>query len=568
MFSSSFYIRRLCNQLGSQFPPIDSEHFHRNFNEWKSNIYDCDTQPVESNAILEDDSSPMELLPNPNDRSNISAVSDEVSLLNTACTDFSDFDTQMSPLIYSDSDDSESGKRTANVVRTAQIVSSQNFTPEIACNQEHAARTRNSTKETSSIPPNSHTTPTKRKSPDKNEKMSPATKRLNYKKLPIKISGNGGRLDTKLQTYLFRTRKQKLCNLSNSSDSSSQKPSKMTHNVYSRSVSSTSDVQIVEQSHNSPILISSSSIVESQVPDEIPKPKSDNPKATSMCPSPDLFESFTSIKSEPASQKSDKNQSKYDDKPQDDTELNTFRDVFGRPDECDDIDLLSNKNVDIFEITKNSVFGNVLCSADDRITPLKSNPNVSKTTTRPSPNTSCLSGLRVVIPGMEAADTPSDRLSQRKPSIDNNDDDDILVDLTSSESQLIIEISSEDSNRNIEKTPEHRQELTPSTRSCLKPDLSTEQRKRTPRLRTGWLSTTRTSPLSGTPQSRRRLEKWRKRMSDLRPDENVKITKPRNLINEFKSSKTKPTSIERKRLNVGASTSTQRSPNIFSDNDE
>lgn len=560
---STFYMRRLCNQLGSQYPSINAKHFQSDFSDWKANVYD--TQPVESNAFVDDDSSPIELLPNPINKSLVSVASEEVSILNVACTDFSDFDTQMSPLIYSDSDESIHCDNDSQInLQNSQNAISSSLTPEIACNQEHAARARNSTKESSSSTSSARiVTPTKRKSSDLFEKVSPASKRLNYRQLPIKISSNGTKSDSKPETNLFRKRKQ-TCSSSVESDNNSMQNSSKTNRrmAYSRSTSSTSDVQIISD-HASIITISSS--------EEQPLSDSKNEKETEFdtstgtgtvthCPSPDLFNSFISVKSEPATQTKSSTPSSQD-KQQDATE-NTFTAVFGPPDECDDIDLYS-KNGDIFEITKNSVFDNVLCSANDRITPFK---GTSTQNLKASSNTSCLSGLKIKLPifdGHRVAEIQNDILAELQSSQKSSSTDDSVVDLTLNESQNIIEVSSDDSNRNREKTPERKLDLTPSTRSCLKPNSSIEKRKRSSYVRHGWLSTSRTSPQS-TPQSRRRLDRWRKRLNELHPDENVKVTKPRKLFDEFKSNAKSSQRIRQKNL---PSTSTHESPNIFSDHD-
>lgn len=551
-------MRRLCNQFGSQFPPITPENFQIDFNAWKNAM--ADTATLNPDAI-DDDLSPIELLPNPNNQT-VCSVAD-VSLLNTACTDFSDFDTQMSPLVYSDSEHGDDD----------HIQDSQNsqrmMTPEIACNQEHAAKKRATAKEsTRSSSRFAAITPTKRSLRIYSERISPANKRLNYKQLPIKFKTNG-KTNLNFKTYLFRSKQQPQANSTviNETDSECQfKPSCSTRG---RSTSSTSDVQIISQKTLSPIVISTSEDEQLEASKEVADTEFNSEIS---CPSPDLFSSFTSARSDVLSQqvKSPKNQTENE------VETDTFREVFGAPDECDDIDLLSNTNVDIFEITKNSVFDNVLCSADDKITPLKRTQNQS-IQKKSCPSMNCLSGLRVVLPRLNnqqveqiqnvlTSQTQSQSQSQSSIQIRPTSDD--VVDLTAQESQKIIEINSDDSIQSREKTPECKQELTPSTRSCLKRNGSEDRRKKSPYSRLGWLTSTRTSPRShnqggDTPQSRRRLDQWRKRTDEgnLNADDVAKVTKPRNLFKEFKS-KSKPN--QKSRYNI-PSTSTAQSPIIFSD---
>lgn len=587
--SSEFYIRRVCSQLGSQFPPISAENFQSNFDAWKT--ITCDTVPMEAGSMRDDDFSPIELLPAPNNRSFNSINHDEVSLLNVACTDFSDFDTQMSPLIYSDSegsiagddrpendDNNKHGKDhrigNSNNIEYTPIINSQRLTPEIVCNQEHAAKTRAVTKEPVQTTSKSHTTPIKRTNRIHPDKMSPSSRRLNYKQLPIEIkTSSHGRMNSESKTYLFRTKKQ-ACQSTQINESESECILKCMPNPCHQSTSSTSDVQVISPKNEclSPIIIStSSSDGQSQ---QTTKTQNDTQIAQeNNCQSPDLFNSFVSTKSEISNQAIANSQSS----PTKNHETNapsTFRDVFGAPDECDDIDLLSNTIVDIFEITKNSVFENVLCSASDRITPFKGT-KTDTAETRVSPNVSCLSGLRVILPKFDNGDAQEIEENVTHPEIESQSSD--VVDLTVNETQKIIEISSEDSVRDVEKTPERKRDLTPSTRSCLKRHSSetsvTDEKRKTPRSRLGWLTTARTSPKSETPQSRRRFDKWKYRtdINNLKVDDDLKISKPRNLFNEFKSkpkskSKSKSKGNSNPQHNI-PSTSAAKSPIIFSDHE-
>lgn len=574
-------MRRLCNQLGSQHPPISAEDFHTNFEAWKT--ITCDTVPIESNrtlspATFDDDSSPIELLPPPppNNRTfdtNVSSVTnDEVSLLNIAHTNFSDFDTQMSPLIYSDSESDDAAHNHSADIENSPAINSQQFTPDIVCNQEHAAKASNATQATAQMNCKRQIAPVKRALRTLHDKVSPS-KRLNYKELPIEIrSSSSARSLSK--TYLFQTKKQnKVANSTEIGKCESQSMIKMTQSNRLRSISSTSDIQIISQTgdHPSPIVISTSSedILPSQEPNHQNKTKSVEEVS---CPSPDLFTSFNSLKSDalsqqpqsPAQQQIVSSQRSISDS-QDEANKSPLRNVFGAPDECDDIDLLSNTNIDIFEITKNDVFDNLLCSANDRITPFKAGE-----TKNLSPNVSCLSGLRIVLNKSNSSDTEQFRYSTSttsSPQLLQNSSDGVLVDLTASESQKIIEISSEDSIRDVQKTPERKQPLTPSTRSCLKrqPTGESDERKRKAlRPKSDWMTAVKTSPKIDTPKSRRRLEKWKERTDALNMHDLLKTTtRPRNLCAEFKST----SRTDRNLRHNMPSTSTAKSPTIFSDHE-
>lgn len=569
-------MRRLCNQLGSQFPPISSEDFKTNFDAWKT--FNDDTVPFDSirtetaATVDDDDFSPIELLPVPLNRTLdastvTNATTDETSLLNIAHTNINDFDTQMSPLIYSDSDNDSAHSDSADI-ENSPSVDSQQFTPDILCNQEHAAKAFDNAKATVQMNPSCQITPVKRALRTLHDKVSPS-KRLNYKQLPIEIRSSSCRRSLS-KTYLFRTKKQnKVTNSTEIGRCESQSINKTKQSNRSRSISSASDIQIVSQTgeNQSPIVISTSSEDTrkvSQEPNELTKIKV---LEEVSCSSPDLFASFSSVKSNALSPQEHQSQLSQQQnvssqksfcESQDITSKSPLRDVFGAPDECDDIDLLSNTNVDIFEITKNSVFDNVLCSANDRITPLKTGETKNAS---PNPNVSCLSGLRIMLNKSNCSEAesfqPNTSASSETPQILQNSWDDVLVDLTAIDSQKVIEISSEDSVRYVEKTPERKQPLTPSTRSCLKRQpVSNEVEPKS-----GWKSAKRSPKTSAntspdTPKSRRRLDKWIQRTDQL-------TSRPRNLCAEFRTT----SRTDRNTRRNMPSTSTAKSPPLFSDHE-
>lgn len=576
-FASDFYLRRLCNQLGSQFPPISSEDFQTNFDAWK--IITCDTVPLNSDRTqspftLDDDFSSIELLPPPINRTLdttvTTAANEEISILNIAHTNFSDFDTQMSPLIYSDSDDSAHSDGAD--IENSPSINSQQFTPDIVCNQEHAAKSLNATKATVQMNPNRQITPVKRALRTLHDKVSPS-KRLNYKQLPIEIRSSSCRRSLS-KTYLFRMKKQnKMAKSTDIGKCESQSKVKTIQSNRLHSTSSTSDCKIISQTGDnpSPIVISTSSEDFPHASQEANNQNNNQSASVVNCLSPDLFNSFSSIKSDESSQQQQTQQivssRKSLSESQDAVNKSPLRDIFGAPDECDDIDLLSNTNVDIFEITKNSVFDNVLCSANDRITPFKTGETNNLS---PNLNVSCLSGLRMVLPKLNSSETGQFQCSSSAnvpPQLSQNLSDDVLVDLTANESQKIIEISSEDSVRDVEKTPERKQQLTPSTRSCLKRQPTgesndNEKKCKTPRSKSGWITSVKTSPKTDTPKSRRRLDKWKQRTDILNMQtDHSKTTRPRNLCEEFTST----SRVDRNLRRNMPSTSTAKSPTIFSD---
>lgn len=501
---SDFYLRHPQNELRKQNQLIDAEEFQKNYDIWKVSAMNV--------SRLVADSSETASLTGLKEAQNDDDDDDDqtiTSILNTASTDFDDFDTQMSPLIYSESDtDTLSDEENVKNERRKDS-SDRNQRTKIVRNQEHAAVLRDKAECSS----------------NKTTITTNTNKRLNYKQLSITINSN--RI------------KKKVANNSNKTGIKS--------NVYRR-ISNASDIQILSEISMSPITISSSS-AEGNSNIECHK-QSEHEKNIGMN-SPDLFSSLDSSKSELFNQKQTED---------------TIQKLFGAPDDCDDIDLMSNSAVDIFEITKNNVFSNVLCSANDKITPtIQAN---KKSNSRTERDRNCLSGLRVVLPKLDEQQVEIIRsqLQSQSRLIERKQIPNDIVDLTNSQTVDYVKIIDSNDTKNIddlERTPERKRELTPSTRSCLKRHSINMRNSDHKKLRTpskfGWISTRRPQQLSGTP-SRRRLEKWLD--NDASP-KLTKIAKPKNLINEFKSkSKNRP---QRKcsLLNV-----VTQSPNIFSDPDD
>lgn len=468
---SEFYMRRQREQFATPFPLIKPDDTQMNLCKGSR----CDSEPchMPASESLQQlpDQLPLDESPDEVPASQDYEDNNEVNILNEA-TDFIDFDSLMSPLVYvgsegsiNDGDDEDSEGRF-----DSQNCSVSQKSPEIACNQEHAANLTKVYKR--NIPRNKLT----------NERISDCFENI--------------------------------------------------HNH--------SDVEIVL--HSSPDVISISSASQYD-------PASQTHTAER---SPDLFDSFRSVRSEAVTPSQAIRRTSIPNT------ADTIRHVFGEQDECDDIDLLSNTNTDIFEITKNNVFDNVLCSNGDRITPAKSKERTELTAT-----SSCLTGLRVILPKLNSEliqQIKNDMAMQSQAEtpvvtqlVANGDE----VEVVEVESESILVISSEHSSRDIEKTPERRQELTPSTRSCLKRH-SSERGKKSPYTRHGWLSKTRTSPRTDTPRSRQRVEKWRRRTNDnnMKPEDYPSTSKPRNLCKEFNPSSQRST---RKIV--------PDSPNLFSDHE-
>lgn len=347
----------------------------------------------------------------------------------------------------------------------------------------------------------------------------------------------------------------------------------------------TSDIQLVQEDNMTPITISSSAdtLIASQNESFVYNP---NFTTQSFQASPDIFSSFTeqtevtSIAGAnstpstsppiPAGQsKFVDNQSKFDG-----SQTICTQDIF---DESQDIvnttnpiQALNTTTSDIFEITRNNVFHNVLkVNNADAMTPVKNSDNVI-------PTKSCFSGVRLILPRLKSDEILElqREVAQRARNSQTVSSED-LIDLTA-ESQLNAEISSEDGVAmvDVEKTPQRKRPLTPTTRSCVRrssDEIYISSDDDTPSkstsTRSGWLSkrtSNVTSPYA-TPHSRRRLDKWFPlRTNTTNSNRASKCTQsvlqPRNIFE-----KRRPKQIEHLQSN---SRSMLESPSIFSSDDE
>lgn len=457
----------------------------------------------------------------------------DASILNQACINIEDFDTQMSPLIYSDSDsDSEENQpelsQRIDCVSSNELSSTLSTVDEIVCNQEHAQKILLEAKQERSNKTGNfdkNESRTSRKSNKKTSILNVSNMRVNSKKLPFKNKTNSRNI-------------KKFKEIAQITKSPKRTPEKGAFPVLGRwtrqrSASSTSDVQIISQKLPSPIYISNSSSPES---DTIRNDTNIDTKVLRI--SPDLFCSFNgSAKSIPSSPKKSRNNDGNRS-----AELTVS--IADSP-ATNNIDSLSNTHMDIFEITKNDVFPSVLCSNHETITPVKDSTK--------TPSKSCLSGLRIHI---ERLNDERIKLLQNDliansqnepvagPSKKSSNDGVIEIrDSQSSQSSDIQIISSSETIDSVQRTPERkRRELSPSTRSCLKrhsdTDKSDDRKKMTP-TRTGWLSKKQhTSPSGETPRSRRRLLKWLQKTEENTtkpPEDSERLVKPRKLCDDFAS---------------------------------
>lgn len=521
-----------------------------------------------------------------------------VSIMNTASVDIDDFDTQMSPLIYVDSDtdgvnddddvsDNDGDKHTDLNSQPSIFENSQSSSsPEIFCNQEHAARTRLQTlpSKTKTLKPNEKKHIVASKTSKQLNKNSTsvnigASKRFKYKKLSIKVSSNeckslnlrGPKAAAKVKAKPINDEEVINGSQDSSENSNSQSLFHSNRRCSGRRISSTSDVQIISQKVP---LLNTITISSSDENSQPTKAKIGNQHENDDETQINIDHSASSDSPSNVDGKKDDVNAKASLEQKTTTKI---IDLFGAPDECDDIDLSTTVASDIFEITKNSVFDNILCSANDKITPAKSN---STTNTNDELGKCCLSGLRIIVPKL--SDSRIEQIQQELLSQSQSQSQTIeivqpketnIIDLTNTQNfSEIQEISSEENAfvPEHERTPEKQKlELTPTTRSCLKrnpandTDDSTGKKFRSPS-RSGWLSTKNPQRIE-TPLSRRRFDKWLSRTEEnnLNDEDLKKITKPRNLFNEFRTK----SSQRLRRKCTSTNTVATENLNIFSDDD-
>lgn len=216
-----------------------------------------------------------------------------------------------------------------------------------------------------------------------------------------------------------------------------------------------------------------------------------------------------------------------------------------------------SKSNDIFEITRNNVFHNVLrVWSDTAISPIvKSTPNTSV-----SRAPSCFSGLKISAPKLSNNSEiagPSETVQSNDSKSTKTKVTEAVIDLTATSTPLIFiddseksinGSSSEDAEiiSNSLSTPERKQPLTPSTRSCLKrvaeannePDTKIVAKTDSPN-KPRWLSKRNLDkrPMTNvTPKTRRTLKfpqsqsiKPRNILNDLKAPENLHRTRPEKI---------------------------------------
>lgn len=533
---SDFYIRRQNNEL-HQLTDIDLEKHHKAFEAWQAKMdigsIEFYTSSMECPAL---DANSKEATQNGE-----KTGSDPETLINTVHV----YDTQMSPLIYQHSDSDQNADETVENPMELNIVGSQNVDSTcstlIQCSQisdndcyadELSATVLFKSNQRQAAHNASY------KLDNKNRSFDSATKRLKYKTLNI-LNNSRRNERSRLSKSLTSS-----CNSSNDRGRNALKVGSR-HDIPSTSTTS-ADVQIISEKIASPITVVGSSSENQKTPVEDPtamnrrRSKTADFCAELLSMSPDLFTSFESVR--------DQNEGVIAHESDDDDDVvQPF-----------DLALSTTVNNDIFEITRNNVFDNVLCSAVDRITPVKSN-NEPKNNSGPC----CLTGIRVLIPAFGDRRTEQ-QIMHESPEADipTSSGSVILVNSQPDELDDVVVISSEESTctaQQSQRTPTNRRlSLTPSTRSCLRPDSKSNNRNERCSTSSRWISKKSSTSTPSTAESRRRLNKWLSatKQTEL-PDQSPRSSKPRNLFNEM-------TAVSRHRNHPK---NMLNSPSIFSDDD-
>lgn len=327
-----------------------------------------------------------------------------------------------------------------------------------------------------------------------------------------------------------------------------------------------SDIQFVQEEHLTPITISSTSDSPLVV---APNENSSNTNFTTQA-SPDMFGSFTesteaasiaTVHSSPSPSPIPAGQSRFASSriEYDSTDTLCTQDIF-----ADSQDIASTTNPvgalcttasDIFEITRNNVFPNVLrVDSAEAVTPV-----ISLDTPK-----SCFSGVRVVLPRLR-----SDEILELQKSVSQHARNYANSQKGSSQELIDLTAKSQLMSADVEKTPQRKRPLTPSTRSCVRRPsgeiyISSDEEvpSKTP-TRPGWLSKRKTTAASPhtTPRSRKQLEKWfPSPTSRNNYSKTQSVLQPRNIFQT-----NEPNQMQRLRTN---SRPTLGSPSIFSSDDE
>lgn len=422
------------------------------------------------------------------------------------------YETQMSQLIYypsnSDKDSDEVNPLDQNII-CSQTTTCSTVIP---YSQEYGTEPNNEIASVETMQEESQQRPihsTSHKQDEGNRTLdSSATKRSKYKTLDIHMNSRKDSHNS-LSRSRSRSRSPIDCPALTSKERKERKIS--CHSAIPSTSSTFYDVQIISQKISTPITITGSS-------SEEPKLNRGNGLCAEL--SPDLFSSFETNRNQ--------NDQDNEDEEIENDEAHTV--------EPFDLAMSTTVNNDIFEITKNTVFDNVLSSADDRITPAK--PKNQPMANATKAKSCCLTGIRLLMPQISDDETEHPVASQSNEAANAAASQNSVVVVSSNEeANDVVVVSSEDT---IELTPPTRkQHLTPSTRSCLRQHPNKRLKDSTNNNSTykaKWFSKKQSTPSSrtSTPMSCKRINRWLNitNQNNL-PDQSAVPRKPRNLFKQL-----------------------------------
>lgn len=592
--------------MTNNLPLINDKIFAENFNHWKKSYPNTTAVPTDAKPSKNRDfNSAIE--------QSGQEFSENLFIYDNPTEPFDcDSDTQFSPLIYEYSDSEPEVDYPTVSVAVSEKSESIGIYDEVFPNGQTRPRSDPCAEESTSVEDH--------KDEENDRSVSPRitraqhlTSRLTRSKLATKPNNVKKRIykeldiSTKERKRAFESKKV--------SSSRTEKPLKKEHDHnqqksdLERRVSNTPDVQIVSPKRYSPICVAGSSEALCSEQDS-PSIASEAKCDTHRC-SPDIFAIFDGSETNSANSDNVTTRKHSLQHAGHVPEVSTPQphpvkvqahgsvDIF-----AESIETISpipnglngstnnNKTPDIFEITKNNVFHNVIRlgrSTSMSPIPVEDKP-VKRTKTTSDLDRSCFSGLRLVLPKLRLEKytdlTPTKRDRENAAAKEKTTTkSSVCIDLTETQpitpsrrarrnAQDIVNLISEASwsQAEIEKTPTSKRLLTPSTRSCLKRQHNEQtgsgekQPVRSPQsTKNCWLSKRNSlskeggSNSSGTPNSRRRLDTSFASVSKVQTVKDKTPMKPRTLFQGMRAGN---------RLTRSKSVSALESPIIVFSSDE
>lgn len=477
--NSEFYLRRRANQTANCIPLIDKSLFEKHFQDWQRCQSGRATHELDESWFESDMEVPssMETQPDRTIASDNRPHENVVIELSSQNADEFHSELDMSPLVYEGSDSEDETL----------------FETNSTTHKEETDKKKEKPKSTYQSPCQSNDNP----------KQKIAHENVSEKR----VLRSRRQIET---THAFRSTGSKNNEIKNESGQSTKPQNskvKVTKINRKESVESSrktsSEVEIIDNDSDSPIVISSGEIMEQRLT-----------QAGTSNASPDLFSSIAGSQPNASAIKMFSSQSEDEDIPKSFSKLGDVAQSTPRSQRFKSAD---TETPNIFEITTNNQFSNVLSVRDrDTVTPLTKD-NIA------------LREVRVLLPRLTSQDLkhlrPICEESEEKLSSSTTDTD--FIDLTSNNRRKVEHESI--------RTPKRKLQLSPSTRSCVKraailissdEDEDNQQKGQSQSAKkSDWLKKENVNKT--TPRSRR-LQSWLKANASL--NEPKSGIRPRNLF--------------------------------------